>query len=165
MFQFTRKLPQYTSCVAVNPVGLWPLTDVWGVTDVQGDHDGMAVGAHLDDNFPVHLSGLPQGILDELGSLSGTYLKQSLTLYGTSSSFVEIPNIPMESSFTYVAFVWIEADQAGPLWQWDHPSLWHDHIWYMGTSREIFYRQTDRYGNLHDPAAAMGMLHNNLALS
>ena len=147
-------------CVAVNPVGLWPLTAAWGVSDVQGSHDGTAVAAGLDSNLIVDLSQLPQGVLHDLGPSAEMTLRQSFTFHGHMGSYVKIPNISGESSFTYVGFVWLEADQDGPLWHWDGPSGMNDHVWYVTHNNKLFYRQVDSLGVGSSVAAEMRKLHN-----
>ena len=134
---------------AVDPVGLWPMNDKYGLTDVVGGVNGTASDCDLDSNHPVDLSSLPLTILNELGSGAHKVLQASFTFRGTSSSYVELPNIPLQEDYTYVAFVKINQDRGGPVWHWTSKGRWGDHIWYLSGGK-LFYRPTKPAGGNHN---------------
>ena len=103
--------------------------------DVIGGRNGVAHNVYLDTET-VDLSGIRTQLPDKLANV---YATQSFKFKREESSYVEIPNISMGKNYTYIAFV--KADGVdGPLWQWNPPGMWGDHLW-IRESSILYYTQ------------------------
>ena len=123
------------------------MNEVYGLTDVIGGVNGVASNSGINSSYPVDLTGLSSTILNQLGSDAHNVLEGSFTFEGMRNSYVEIPNIPMQEDYTYVAFVHIIINQEGPIWQWENNGRWGDHIWHI--SEQLFFRPTSQSGGLY----------------
>ena len=123
------------------------MNDVYGLTDVIGGVNGVASNSGIDNTYPVDLTGLSSTILNQLGPNAQNVLEGSFRFKGMRNSYVEIPNIPLQEDYTYVAFVRTISNRDGPIWQWENNGKWGDHIWHI--NRQLFFRPTSQSGGLY----------------
>ena len=131
-------------CLLDDPVGLWPMNDAYGLTDVIGGINGTAYNSGINNTYPIDLTDLSSTILNQLGPDAMNVLEGSFTFEGVNTSYVEIPNIPMQEDYTFVAFVRTISNLNGPIWQWESGGQYGDHIWLV--SQHLYLRPTNQSG-------------------
>ena len=120
------------------------MNELYGLTDVIGGVNGVASNSGIDNTYPVDLTGLSSTILNQLGPDAQKVLEGSFTFKGMQNSYVQIPNIPMQEDYTYVAFVRINSNGHGPIWQWESNVNFGDHIWHV--NQQLVFRPTSPSG-------------------
>ena len=107
------------------------------LADVIAGKDGNGKDVSLDSKSPMDLSGVESKLPSKL---SGVYMDRSYRFKGSSTSYIQIPKIPMDNEYTIVSFIKPETD--GPIFQWDAPGGWGDHFWVIKTESDyqLFFR-------------------------
>ena len=112
------------------------MNSLYGFEDVIGGKDGSGYDVILDINSPMDFSDIESKLPSEI---SGVYENRSYKFQGSSTSYIQIPNIPMAYDFTIVSFVRPEKD--GPLFAWDPSGQKGDHLRVnkIGSSYSLYF--------------------------